>query len=781
MKTRKLFVLSLALLLLVATAGTVWALGDDYNRPAPLMDYVPQEIGIYDTRYDELNPNDILGEAPDCRACHGSSLADRHHYTDIVVIFNRCTDCHEVIAEPPGVTLTRDCTTSGCHSFDDLGPLDGAGTGYNGWHHDTNMSGAENCVVCHDRKLVAEIGEFIDVTTPGYEPSVVTPTPFDCENCHWTQDVVDSGTGLELGDISNINTTGTIRVTMSAANSLVDGDTVYIQDVNGGVNLETTVNKRTFYVDVINATTFDLYEDAALSVGVTSYASYTDGGQAFDTSEAGHPGTFGHLNQWGQELEGYFEYGKPIMDNDYTHHMGEKGNIQSNCYACHGNDPEDPSWDPDDPNLIRYCEICHDVGTLHTIEPHVGPGGTGDPDAAWGWAAIGFHSGTAGTDPIINRPFTANEQCFGCHGTDILPAPPAPIDAPSLNTMTALTPTAACPTANIEIIGSGFGEEQYVGSMVQIKQGTDWIEVPVVSWTDTRIVFFVPGWTFVTGNHKVRVHVEIYPAGMKNSAGATLTIKDCASPTSIQPDQTFCQVKLYDKVTLSNGTGAFGNEQDTISGPGGTDGVFRTVQVSASQGDYIVTNDGIAKWNAVKVNFRFRDFYQDLDGDYFQDAAETTIEKCSTLGLGNYQVYLIYVFYVDDDNSGDYTNGDTVYQIERSNPLGIELVNEPYIKSISPRDQIMKRDIVRIFGDHFGEQGTDGTVRMGFKFQAKDNTLGLGKVQDKIRSWTNTRIKFRAMFPEATWKNKLKAVWVEKAGYKSNYRMIKIVDNPAIP
>jgi hypothetical protein len=35
----------------------------DHNRPDPLMDYVPQEKGMYDTVYSEL-------AVEDCRGCH---------------------------------------------------------------------------------------------------------------------------------------------------------------------------------------------------------------------------------------------------------------------------------------------------------------------------------------------------------------------------------------------------------------------------------------------------------------------------------------------------------------------------------------------------------------------------------------------------------------------------------------------------------------------------------------------------------------------------------------
>ena len=159
-----------------------YAIDADYNRPMPLMDYVPQEIGIYDTGYEELVEDD-------CRGCHGASLADRHHATEAVLVDGSCVPCHTPISEPPGVTVTKDCLTSGCHSPDDLV--------VNGWHHDTDMLDSHNCVACHNPNLIAKISPVKDVGS--YPPSVVMPTPFSCENCHWEQDAFSTGLANDPG------------------------------------------------------------------------------------------------------------------------------------------------------------------------------------------------------------------------------------------------------------------------------------------------------------------------------------------------------------------------------------------------------------------------------------------------------------------------------------------------------------------------------------------------------------------------------------------------------
>jgi hypothetical protein len=165
---KKTFLFSaMTVLVAMMSAATASALLDTWNRSNPLMDYVSQEMGMYDTSYDRLTELD-------CRGCHGDNLSD------------------SIISEPPGVIPVRDCTTSGCHSWDDVYA--------NGWHHDTDLSAPENCVICHSPNLVGPIGPFRSPAE--YPPPVVTPTPFSCENCHWGQSVVDAH-ALFDGTLSN--------------------------------------------------------------------------------------------------------------------------------------------------------------------------------------------------------------------------------------------------------------------------------------------------------------------------------------------------------------------------------------------------------------------------------------------------------------------------------------------------------------------------------------------------------------------------------------------------
>lgn len=95
----------------------------NYYRFSPLMDYVPQEMGFYDTTYWELREND-------CRSCYGDSVAERHHATETALATGRCDPCHLHDDGPPPSGMgpvIRKCTTRGCHSWEDLM--------VNGWHH----------------------------------------------------------------------------------------------------------------------------------------------------------------------------------------------------------------------------------------------------------------------------------------------------------------------------------------------------------------------------------------------------------------------------------------------------------------------------------------------------------------------------------------------------------------------------------------------------------------------------------------------------------------------
>src|SRR4030042_926802 len=96
------FILAVCLVLL--TCGIVCVVNAQVRPTNPTMDYVPQNVGIYDTYYDFF-------KEPDCRACHGTTTEDRHHSTnwahddyclycprqwpDVVPAVRECKVCHK--------------------------------------------------------------------------------------------------------------------------------------------------------------------------------------------------------------------------------------------------------------------------------------------------------------------------------------------------------------------------------------------------------------------------------------------------------------------------------------------------------------------------------------------------------------------------------------------------------------------------------------------------------------------------------------------------------------
>jgi hypothetical protein len=666
MLNRKACVLSMASgFLLFCSAGLLLALNADYNRPNPLLDYAPQEMGMYDTRYDEL------GEM-DCRACHGDSLVDRHHYSPRALEHQTCGiesgGCHELIPEPPGVVIIRDCTTSSCHSWDDV--LAG-----NGWHHATDLSLAENCVICHNPNLVGPIGPFLPFVQ--YPPSVVTPTPFSCENCHWEQVVVASAPGF-------------------------DPDTS-------------------------------------------------------PPSDAGHPSTYDHYDPWGNFL-GYHEYGSAILGNFDTHHMGFRDDFAAQCGECHGTSPEYPVWAPYDSELIRYCTRCHDDLTLHVI--HLAD--------YHGWEAVGFHAGGGDGAPDDYRPIPALEMCWPCH-EDVPPADFRPC-SPAIH---MITPGAGCLGSLVELWGECFGESQGEGKRVEIMKrsdGLEWIELPIYSWSDTRIVFQLTSswmWGLPYGTYRVRVHNE--EGYTPNSNEVVLTLKDSGdawiSPASAPCERT---IRLFDYHASRFGEAA----QDTISSAGADDGVYRFVELVSSQGNYEVLS--VKNWQSNAITLTLKDLYLDAEPrNYLQDASEATISGCSSLVPDRYEVYVRYVFYEDDDSSASFTPGDTVLESNVSTPFFLQLTNEPFISKVQPQP-CPNRSKLRLKGINFGDIQTDGQVRIGKRAEAEDPAFGKGKLLDRVKHWSDTKVVTK-LNVKGEWEGKNRFVWIEKDGMKSNYKRIEIL------
>jgi hypothetical protein len=719
MNSKKLVFITCLFLFVLGVTGMLWAQSATYNRPNPLMDYVSQELGFYDTGYTNY---DETG----CRSCHGYSTADRHHGVPMVVNNYICEPCHPKCTEGTPdceneITLHRNCLTSGCHSWNDVQ------FGNQKWHHNTDLTNPENCVICHNPNLIEKITPFRDFLT--YPPSVVTPTPFSCETCHWEQDVV----------------AGAIPP---------------------------------------------------------------------DPNNPGHPSTYDHLDAWGNYV-GFYEYDKPILNNIDTHHMEFQSDVATECYKCHSQDPDLPTWDPYNPELIRYCEICHSVRTLLNPKlPHWSASGTN------GWTAIGFHAGGGGSVPLtwqkagsldytpqVNPGFTQSQMCFGCHGDYAVP-PYCDLwyDYPAIDTINGIMPTAGSCSVIGQLRGEFFGEAQVEGSEVQMRLKADplapWISIPIRSWTDNLIEFQIPCWTFTQGNYLVRVQNE-----WGNSNRAVFTLKN-GTPLNISPAFGPCSTVI----TLF-GLG-FDNERSRILPDQTYYGIHHVVEFVNSSGEFTATR--YVSWSDSQIRVKVYDWFQDgtdtcsIDPDtgqprnapnfvrdigdenadssitcdnaapvYDECAAEPVLKACNEMGPGDYSVYVKTIYFGDDDASGDLSCGDTIFNVETSDPVNFVLTNDPYIYKLNPK-QITDVDaapypLLKIFGGNFGTQEAGDSVRIGNKTAALKPALGFGEKQRKVVLWSDTLIKVRAKQIPDTWRGKKMWVWVEKGGMKSNIKPLSIL------
>ena len=93
--------------------------------------------------------------------------------------------------------------------------------------------------------------------------------------------IAETGTGGTSFNISGAANTNPIAITTTTAHGLVDGDQIIISNVGG----MTEINGNDYYVDVIDSTSFRLYNNAALtdSVSGVGLGVYSSGGSATNT------------------------------------------------------------------------------------------------------------------------------------------------------------------------------------------------------------------------------------------------------------------------------------------------------------------------------------------------------------------------------------------------------------------------------------------------------------------------------------------------------------------
>lgn len=175
--------------------------------------------------------------------------------------------------------------------------------------------------------------------------------------------------------------------------------------------------------------------------------------------------------------------------------MSFQGNVAAACYDCHSNDPYNPSWNPESPLLIRYCENCHSKDSLHSIKDHVTEG----------------------------QGYSAEEKCVACHG-----AVPVSNLIPFLNqlaatppSVTAMIPIYGAAGTTCTITGQSFdkkGEILLTARTGQTDQ-THSISWQDCTWENDAIEFTIPS-GLTPGNYNVRVETK---NGLSNMRVYTVT------------------------------------------------------------------------------------------------------------------------------------------------------------------------------------------------------------------------------------------------------------------
>ena len=773
----KLTMLLASVALLGLTAGVVRAdlpAIPTYRPAKPVMHFVSQNLGIDDKLYCEFTE-------PECRYCHGSSTASRHHHTDYAKLGN-CTladGCHEVIPGPD-VEPIRDCKT--CHiddfnayllandvrwgepftdtnsnlvwdigeSFSDVGagPNNrGAGdsvytkgsfldwwqmgtTGGLGYpHHNSDEADSGQCNACHDYVVETYTGDIV-----AYDPSEVTPFPASCENCHWWDDPIPGQ--------NPCNPDGPIHAPGAVATWGANGLSIHP------------------YYDTSNPCD-----------------------RQFAMDPIPDEGTHHELN--GPPLV----FGEPV------------GPVAGKCWFCHWSQP-DEMWntDPYNPYAIRYCQNCHTEDTLHSIAEHVQSGSTtypsnpqpytgpeywndlnrnglydvGEPyrdensNATWDKGPQGNNAPPCedcfGID--VKAAESNDEKCFGCHGDSMPPYTPPSISPPVFDNI-ADGMTFGSRWQEITLGGSGFGDTHRDVDHVYFIRVSPYaqVDMPVVSWVDSQIEAKIPvsrnhppgetynikvkkgpipelgitqpqwstGNAFTLNAHPIIDHMEPYSDLIGNSYW------DC---NSVYEDKAYG--KWFENLEII-GDGFLPNQATGLTATVNEYGMQAYVELYASADTYrvplILTTIGPNHWNE-PGDLGYRNWSKNYVRVVLQDLYDVNTGAtipADQFYIGDWEVKIVRDYFLDTNGNGIYMYPDgsidpadeLVYQ-EISEPRDVEPFcpaarvklhvveySDPIIKAILPR-KAKKGTKVKILGSGFGIVIGDGVIH----FRKKKDSLG---------------------------------------------------------
>ena len=665
----------LILVICLAVVALVAGIAGATRPHNPTMDYVPQNVGIYDTFYTYFNE-------PECRTCHGTSTAERHHHTQ-QALSGDCLYCH--YGYPITVPTERDCKV--CHT--DTGsiiPYPGTGGGGGDLlgfpHHKSDLATSWQCTGCHNPNLLSET---YTIAPPDYEISDITPTPGACENCHWQSDTANVGGHVVGATYPDQGAPG-----------------------NGDEAAEFKTDYET-WIGLPKPTSFDdgLVHPAPIGHnGMQTSKILWDGTQDNFGLGAG-------INRFGQLIPG-----KTSKDPSWGLHE-QTGNVVGECYLCHSRNP-DGSYDPDPDKAanIRSCEACHDIFTLHGIEEHVTTNNI--------YTRAGLLNKTVKCEPGDAW------KCVACHSNN-MPDPPDAVVKPVIDPLTITSGSPGVvfditPTAPVDFgIKAGTDRVEMCQPSVAIGAcllASDWEEVPTYSWDEHLIRARVPGWTFAPDtNAKVRV-IKDAPAGEKVSNQRGFTIRKHPVITLLAPS-----AGQYGEDVVISGDGFYTNQKSV---PAGAFGFYTYVELISSNDKYRVTKypAAVDPWDPNSIPARLKPLLDVKTG------APIGPELSSLLYVGNWSLTVVTDYFIDDGdgaymdtatgeldlraedvepwNLADGPNGlggtgDELIWRERSTPANFNVDSLPAIWNINST-KIPAGDNMKITGINFG--ATKGTSKV---------------------------------------------------------------------
>ena len=554
----------------MASPGAVLA-ADLVRPPSPVIDYAPQAIGMYDTYYDSYG-------ALDCRQCHGDrdAGAARHQLTESAFADypDGCqlsppgcrTACHPDPENP--ATITSDCLTENCHPT-----YTGANSG--GPHHETDFSDSGQCTACHRPDLLVETGS---TRLPSYFPAadISPPTPHNCENCHWPTNCSEvlpdrlDPTGLtdDVGKLVIGATQDSDNDTKADAcadnDALFDEDWSYWPDPKPGpLPAPIMANGKTYYGTLYfspptSGKAFMSVTGTHHEVGVGVY------GKCY-WCHAAAPNSPVDIDPYSVDPPLFIRYCQNCHSAESLHniegHMQTKSDYtvrgvlhqvvtgSEKCVGCHGGIPTTTPVSGPKPPVITG------------ISPRYGPGGTtactvtgenfgasGDVLLApkmvgagqafrissvactfWTDSSIRF-TVPAGLDPRnynvrVETPYKlSNTRVFTVTG------PPECIAYPSPLPTIACEPDMGTPGIVVSLTATDFGDQQ-ADDRVQMRVENPplsgnfyWEDVPVYSWSEGLVEFYLPGGSFWTPL-PVTAPIRVVKAGIGNSNQVDFTVK----------------------------------------------------------------------------------------------------------------------------------------------------------------------------------------------------------------------------------------------------------------